>query len=311
MYLRILLPLILVVAASAQSPPSRIIDMHLHVYADAQWKSGIPPNPVSGNPAPASSEEHLQQCLRLLNRYNIVAAVITGPLEAVEKWRKASGVRLLGSPMFGRAGFDFFDQALPPLNVLRTMYQDGRLKAMAEVTAQYEGLSASDITLDPYFALAEELDIPVGIHTGASFPGTPYHGKPKFRLAMGNPLLLEDLLVRRPKLRVYIMHGGAPWTREAIALLKMYPQVYTDVAVIDWIGGHQNLAKFNQVLREFIDAGLGKRIMFGTDQMLWPDAIPMAINAIESADFLSEEQKRDIFCRNAARFLRLAPETCD
>lgn len=31
----------------------------------------------------------------------------------------------------------------------------------------------------------------------------------------------------------------------------------------------------------------------------------MGVDAIESADFLSEEQRRDIFYNNAARFLRL------
>jgi hypothetical protein len=31
----------------------------------------------------------------------------------------------------------------------------------------------------------------------------------------------------------------------------------------------------------------------------------------ESADFVTEEQKRDIFCRNAARFLRLEPSICE
>jgi predicted TIM-barrel fold metal-dependent hydrolase len=52
-------------------------------------------------------------------------------------------------------------------------------------------------------------------------------------------------------------------------------------------------------------AGLGKRIMFGTDQMRWPEAIGMAIESIESADFLTEQQKRDVFYHNAARFLRV------
>ena len=50
---------------------------------------------------------------------------------------------------------------------------------------------------------------------------------------------------------------------------------------------------------------LGKRIMFGTDQMQWPDAIGMAIEVIESAKSLTTEQRRDIFYNNAARFLRL------
>ena len=55
-------------------------------------------------------------------------------------------------------------------------------------------------------------------------------------------------------------------------------------------------------------AGLGQRLMFGSDQMLWPEAIGMAVEGIESASFLTPEQKRDIFYNNAARFLRLGEE---
>ncbi|HVF15775.1 MAG TPA: amidohydrolase family protein [Steroidobacteraceae bacterium] len=60
-------------------------------------------------------------------------------------------------------------------------------------------------------------------------------------------------------------------------------------------------------LRRLVDAGYGKRIMFGSDQMVWPQAIEVAIESITQAPFLSEEQKRDILYSNAARFLRLTP----
>jgi hypothetical protein len=49
--------------------------------------------------------------------------------------------------------------------------------------------------------------------------------------------------------------------------------------------------------------------MFGSDQIVWPGLIDAAVRAIEEAPFLSAEQKRDIFSNNAARFLRLSPET--
>lgn len=284
-----------------------VIDMHLHAYGEAGW-NGRAPNPVSGTPAPATADEHMRQCLAVMDEHNIVVAVVSGPLEAVEAWRAASPERVLASPLFGRPGFDHFESPLPGLDSLRSMYREGQLRAMAEVTAQYEGLSPSDPALEPYFALAEELDIPVGIHTGTSDPGTPYSGKPNFRVALGNPLLLEDLLVRHPDLRVYIMHGGAPWTRETVALMQMYPQVHMDVAVINWIGGPQATPRFHEFLRAMIAAGFAKRIMFGTDQMVWPEAIGMAIEAVESAEFLSDEQKRDILYHNAARFLRLDRE---
>jgi uncharacterized protein len=45
--------------------------------------------------------------------------------------------------------------------------------------------------------------------------------------------------------------------------------------------------------------------MFGSDQMVWTDAIGKAVEGIESASFLSEQQKRDIFYNNAVRFFRL------
>ncbi len=283
-------------------PP--IIDVHLHTYS-AAIAAHHPSNPATGQPGPVSAAEHMRATLAAMEKYNIVAAIVSGHLETVDEWRRAAPTRILGSPLFGRPGVEAFGEALPSLESLRSRYREGRLKAMAEVTAQYEGLSPSDPSLDPYFALAEELDVPVGIHTGTSFPGTPYSGAPRFRVALGDPLLLEDLLVRRPKLRVFIMHGGEPWRRETIALMQMYEQLYMDVAVIDWIGGIEARPRFHGFLREVFASGLGKRIMFGTDQMNWPEAIGMAIESVESADFLSEQQKRDIFYNNAARFLRL------
>lgn len=298
-----LLVLLMIPAPAVSQVRQPIIDMHLHAYGP-EW-SGRPPNPATGVPAPASEGDHMQETLQVMARHHVVLAVVSGPLQAVAEWRAAAPGRILGSPLFGRPAVDATGQSLASLDSLEALYKSGSLQAMAEVTAQYEGLSPSDPALEPYFALAERLDIPVGIHTGTSFPGTPYSGSPNFRVALGNPLLLEDLLVRHPNLRVYIMHGGAPWTRETSALLSMYPQVYMDVAVINWIGGERAIPRFHEFLREMIAEGFGKRIMFGTDQMRWPDAIGLAIDAVQSAEFLSEEQKRDILYNNAARFLKL------
>ena len=45
--------------------------------------------------------------------------------------------------------------------------------------------------------------------------------------------------------------------------------------------------------------------MFGSDQMVWPEALNAAIDTIQNAPGLTEQQKRDILYNNAARFLRL------
>jgi predicted TIM-barrel fold metal-dependent hydrolase len=62
---------------------------------------------------------------------------------------------------------------------------------------------------------------------------------------------------------------------------------------------------FYDYLEALVRAGLGTRLMFGSDQMRWPEKIGDGINAIEQAPFLTEDQKRDILHDNAARFLRL------
>ena len=87
-----------------------------------------------------------------------------------------------------------------------------------------------------------------------------------------------------------------------LSLLRRHPQVYVDIG---WISWQMPIPVFHEYLKRLVDYGFGKRIMFGTDQVSWPDAIDLAIEAVHTAAFLTDEQKRDIFYNNAARFLRL------
>src|SRR5262245_30900680 len=125
---------------------------------------------------------------------------------------------------------------------------------------------------------------------------------PKYRAALSNPMLLEEVLIRRPRLRLYVMHAGWPMSDQMVALMWAHPQVYVDTGVIDWALPRK---EFHAYLRRLVEAGFGKRIMFGSDQMVWPETIGMAVEGIESATFLTDAQKRDIFYNNAVRFFRL------
>ncbi|MFH1763805.1 MAG: amidohydrolase family protein [Gemmatimonadota bacterium] len=276
-------------------PP--IIDMHLHAYRLDDEK---PPamNPVTGQPSVARTSDELRDAsLAELDRYNIVKAVVSGPPETVGEWREAAPDRIIIGV--------FVDETnpLPDLEKLRAEIQAGRVHVLGELVLQHIGMAPNDPRLEPYYALAEELDLPVGIHTGIGPPGTPYDPCcPHFRVTLGNPILVEEVLVRHPRLRVYLMHGGAPYLQEMKAILSVYPQVYVDLATINWIIPRE---EFHSYLRELVQAGFGKRLLFGSDQMVWPVVIGMAVEGIESADFLTEEEKRDIFYNNAVRFLRL------
>ncbi|HSR00721.1 MAG TPA: amidohydrolase family protein, partial [Sphingomicrobium sp.] len=130
-----------------------------------------------------------------------------------------------------------------------------------------------------------------------------YSGDPVYLAANSDPLRLEPVLIRHPRLRIYIMHAGYPFIDNLLALLEAHPQVYVDIAAIV---GTEPRAGFYRYLREIVDAGFGDRVMFGTDQGVWPELIERSIDAIDKAPFLSKRQKRDILYNNAARFLRLS-----
>jgi uncharacterized protein len=281
----------------AQDGKLPIIDMHMHSYPVKYMGESSIPNPVTGRPSGATNDEELMQAtLSEMRRYNIVKAVTSGPLDIVYRWKTEEPNRLIGGVYFDEV------TSLPDVEQLRQQFMSGRLGVLGELVAQHVGLSLNDSLFDPYLTLAEELDIPVGVHTGLGPAETPYTCCPKFRVTYGNPILLEEVLVKHPKLRVYIMHGGWPYLEETKAIMSVYPQVYADLATINWIIPRE---EFHKYLKDLIRAGFGKRLMFGSDQMVWPEAIGMAIEGIESAKFLSKEKKHDIFYNNAARFLKL------
>jgi predicted TIM-barrel fold metal-dependent hydrolase len=276
-----------------------IIDVHLHTQPPLSVIGK--PNPVTGVKGASSATELRDATLRECEKYHIVRAVLNAWPGTAEQWVKADPKRFLVAPMVLK------DSPKPVLTVeaLRKQLQNGSAKLLGEITGQYVGLRPDDPVLEPYWKLAEELDVPVMIHMGTSFPGTAYAGYPAFRLSFGNPMLLEEVLVRHPRLRLWFAHGGEPWTEETFALMSQYPQVYMDVATIDWIGGISRRERFHAFLQQAIRRGFGKRILFGSDQMAWPDAIGLAVEGVDSAEFLTPEQKRDIFYSNAVRFLRL------
>ena len=188
----------------------------------------------------------------------------------------------------------------PDIESIRREIGEGRLDIIGEIASQYNGFSPNDPRLDKFYSLAEELDVPVLIHCGGLAGDNEY-----FNIKDGNPLLLEEVLKKYPNLRIYIENAAFPFGQEIVALMYRYPNVYADLSTISWLIPRK---LFHNYLEHLIDADLGKRIMFGSDQMIWPETIGMAVEAIETASFLSEEQKRDIFYNNAAEFLRLTKE---
>jgi len=289
-------------AVDAHEP---IIDVHLHAYPATQAFDGPIVNPISKKPSPIrNGAEHMAACLAEMKRWNVTRGIVSGGdgdrLAAAVAWRDRDAARILVGA--GVRGSD--DTPLPPLDALRQLHAQGKLQVIGELTSQYAGRSLSDPHYEALLSLAEELDVPVALHTGTMPERTTFD--PCCRTArarLGNPELVEEALNRHPKLRLNLMHCGWPYLEDTMAMLMLYPNVYADTGAIDWLLPE---AAFNDYLGALVKAGFGNRIMFGTDQMYWPDAIGLAIGRIQKANFLSQQQKRDILYNNAVRFYRLA-----
>jgi hypothetical protein len=282
----------------AQGRPP-VVDMHVH----------------STNTGPAAQ-------LQRMDSLNIRFAWIATLAAELPAWEAAlpSGRMLpaLSLPCVGGRA-PFVERAcwsgtadFPDLEWLRTEIREGRIKALGELVPQLIGIAPDDPRMEPYWQLAEEFDLPVAIHMGPAPPAAAYESSPSpfkfpdYRVAATNPLLLEDVLLRHKRLRLLVMHAGWPFLDATLALLYAHPNVYVDVGALQ-AEFMVPRTSYYRYLRGLVEGGFGKRIVFGSD---FPTALGAGIDAVASAAFLSSDQKADILCGNAARFLRLPPEVC-
>ena len=284
------------ISVLAQSGNLPIIDMHLHA-PEVVWSDTMicTPEPCTG---PKNRINEISELLPLtvdeMRKNNVVLGIVSdGNLDEIYRWKEYA-------PSLFLTGIAIWDPLQPNISLLQDEYKEGRLNIVGEIATQYNGFAPNDQKLDRFYKLAVEFDVPVLIHCAALAGQSAL-----FNITDGNPLLLEPVLKKYPTLRIYVENAGYPFAQEIIALMNRYSNVYVDVSTITWLIPR---SAFHYYLERLVIAGYGKRIMFGSDQMLWPETIAMGIEAIESASFLSNEEKRDILYYNAARFLRLSDE---
>ena len=283
--------------------------MHLHTTQAAWSAEATPLNPVTGLPSTATTaEDLLPRTLMVMDAHNVELGLLSGSLGSVQEWMSAAPGRFIGGPQFPMSHTSTLDLEpyLPSPDEIRQAVETGQVGVLGEITAQYAGMIPSDPALDSYFALAEELDLPVGIHTGqGTIRILSSEAQELFRADYGNPKWINDVVAKYPHLRVYLMHAGYPFLDDTIALMSVYTNVYADLSRLNWSFPRP---AFHDYLKRLTDAGLESRLMFGSDGVGFPEAIGLAVEGIESAEFLTEQQKDDIFYNNAARFLGLHQE---
>jgi hypothetical protein len=293
---------LLLMLAGAVWAAQPVIDMHVHA-----WPYG-----ADGPPYHPKKIAAMEKSLASLAEHNVVLAAASGQQAFLEYWHQVAPDRLLLAPVLPCEGgvnpnwfqYRCFEDGseLPDLDWLRAKYESGEYQLMGEIFTQYAGMRYDDSRMLPYYALAEELGIPVAFHTHSVPPLTANRCCPNFRMSLGDPMQLEPVLVQFPKLKVLIMHANPLVYPMLIDMLAQYPQVYVELSPFDRILVRE---RFHELLRRFQEAKMIRRVTFGTDG----GDHGRSLAAYRSADFLSARELDAIFCGNAGRFLG-RPEAC-
>ena len=123
----------------------------------------------------------------------------------------------------------------------------------------YQHIYANDKRIYPFYEVAVEYDVVVYYHHGGGIGaggGKADHAPLKY----AKPILLDDVVIDFPSLRMNIEHMAYPWTEELFALMKHAPNVYTDVCEL--FSRPTVLAWYLMMAKEY---GVIDRIIWGTD----------------------------------------------
>jgi predicted TIM-barrel fold metal-dependent hydrolase len=99
----------------------------------------------------------------------------------------------------------------------------------------------------------ERLELPMLIHQGTTFARAG-------SLLQARPILIDEIALRHPRLRIVIAHLGHPWFDEAIAVVWRHPYVYADISGLvtrRWL--------LYQALVSAIEYRVEHKLLFGSD----------------------------------------------
>lgn len=149
------------------------------------------------------------------------------------------------------------------------------------------GIPLNDAMYYPFFTKCTEMDIPVMIQVGHSAESMPSR--------MGRPILLDDIALYFPELRIIAAHTGWPWVEELIALAGKHRNVF--------IATTAHAPKYwDRSLVQFINSWGKDKVLYGTDFPVLSHK--ESLLQIENLD-LKEESKSKLLRENALKIFKL------
>ncbi|MFB7333197.1 amidohydrolase family protein [Streptomyces adustus] len=158
-----------------------------------------------------------------------------------------------------------------------------------------QAFAPNDPLAYPLYEAIEELGVPALFHTGQTGIGAGVPGGGGIRLKYSNPMLVDDVAVDFPELRIILAHPSFPWQDEALAVATHKPHVHIDLS--GWSPKY-----FPPQLVRYANSLLQDKVLFGSDYpVITPDRW---LADFEKLD-IKPEVRPKILKENAARLLGL------
>ncbi|MGO4458549.1 amidohydrolase family protein [Streptomyces sp. M-16] len=158
-----------------------------------------------------------------------------------------------------------------------------------------QAFAPNDRLAYPLYEAIEELGVPALFHTGQTGIGAGVPGGGGIRLKYSDPMLVDDVAVDFPQLRIILAHPSFPWQDEALAVATHKPHVHIDLS--GWSPKY-----FPPQLVRYANTLLKDKVLFGSDYpVITPDRW---LADFETLD-IKPEVRPKILKENAARLLGL------
>jgi predicted TIM-barrel fold metal-dependent hydrolase len=170
---------------------------------------------------------------------------LTSPNEYISNYVRAHPEKLLGFAAVDPTHDDVRE-------ILEHAIDDLKLRGV-KLGPIYQNIHPMDERMLPVYEFCEKRNLPIMIHQGTTFPR---RAPLKFSL----PILLEDVAMQFPGLKMIIAHMGHPWIDETVVLIRKQPNFFADISAL-----HYRPWQFYNGLICAKEYGVLNKLLFGSD----------------------------------------------
>lgn len=208
---------------------------------------------IGFEPAPSYLSESVDDCIGEMDEAGVAVGVVTGRLSGqrlgrVENAAIVELVRAHPGRFWGMGGVDLDDMVAAKRQVEDAINSPHLCGAVFESGCAENPRYADDPELSPLFGACEDAGLPVLLMAG---------GNAGPDLSYSNPVQVDRLAARHPKLEIVAAHGSWPWVNEILGVAYRRKNVWVSPDMYIFLPG-------GQMYVEAANTYLQDRFLFGT-----------------------------------------------